>query len=98
MLFVFLYLLNFDGNSQNVIWSDQFTEYSSAHSIIKTTDSKILIAGSIKGDSLFVALYDTVGNQLKRIEFPEWYNYSISLREQQNGNFYYFHTVVRFGK
>ena len=90
LLLVFLYLLNFDGNSQNVIWSDQFTEYSSAHSIIKTTDSKILIAGSIKGDSLFVALYDTVGNQLKRIEFPEWYNYSISLREQQNGNFLLF--------
>jgi hypothetical protein len=90
LLLSFLFYFVSSNFGQNLIWSDKFTEYSDAKSILKTKDGKILIAGSLSTDSLFVALYDTDGRRLKRIKYLDHYNISLALVEQENGDFLLF--------
>lgn len=87
LLLSFLFYFITSNFGQNLIWSDTFTEYSDAQVILKTSKGQILIAGSFAADSLFVALYDTDGNRLKRIQFYEDFNFSESIVQQENGDF-----------
>lgn len=90
LLLSFLFYFIASNFGQNLIWSDTFTEYSDAQVILKTSKGQILIAGSFGEDSLFVALYDTDGNRLKLIKYLDHFNFSVSLVEQENGNFLLF--------
>ena len=87
LLLSFLFYFIASNFGQNLIWSDTFTEYSDAQVILKNSKGQILIAGSFGEDSLFVALYDTDGNRLKLIKYLDHFNFSVSLVEQENGNF-----------